>query len=467
MGQRDDDKKILWHTLAFMAFSTVWGFGNVINGFSEYGGLRAIVSWILIFAIYFVPYALMVGELGSTFKDAGGGVSSWIQETIGPRMAYYAGWTYWVVHMPYISQKPNSAVIAASWALFQDKRASSMDTTVMQLICLVIFLFAMYLSSKGMGVLKRLSALAGSTMFIMSMLFIAMMVAAPALTGGTFMTIQWSLKTFIPTFDASFFMGLSILVFAVGGCEKISPYVNKMKDPSRDFSKGMAALALMVAVTAILGTVALGMMFDSSHIPPDLMTNGAYYAFQRLGEYYHMGNFFVIVYALTNLIGQFSVMVLSVDAPLRMLLDSADTRFIPRKMFEKNEHGTYVNGHRLVMLIVCVLIIVPAFGIRNVDVLVRWLVKVNSVCMPLRYLWVFVAYIALKKAGDAYHAQYRFLKGRTAGVLVGVWCFGFTAFACITGIYSDDLFQLVLNIVTPFVLVGLGFILPWLAAREN
>lgn len=467
MGQRDDDKKILWHTLAFMAFSTVWGFGNVINGFSEYGGLRAIVSWILIFAIYFVPYALMVGELGSTFKDAGGGVSSWIQETIGPRMAYYAGWTYWVVHMPYISQKPNSTVIAASWALFQDKRASSMDTTVMQLICLVIFLFAMYLSSKGMGVLKRLSALAGSTMFIMSMLFIAMMVAAPALTGGTFMTIQWSLKTFIPTFDASFFMELSILVFAVGGCEKISPYVNKMKDPSRDFSKGMAALALMVAVTAILGTVALGMMFDSSHIPPDLMTNGAYYAFQRLGEYYHMGNFFVIVYALTNLIGQFSVMVLSVDAPLRMLLDSADTRFIPRKMFEKNEHGTYVNGHRLVMLIVCVLIIVPAFGIRNVDVLVRWLVKVNSVCMPLRYLWVFVAYIALKKAGDAYHAQYRFLKGRTAGVLVGVWCFGFTAFACITGIYSDDLFQLVLNIVTPFVLVGLGFILPWLAAREN
>ena len=467
MGQRDDDKKILWHTLAFMAFSTVWGFGNVINGFSEYGGLRAIVSWILIFAIYFVPYALMVGELGSTFKDAGGGVSSWIQETIGPRMAYYAGWTYWVVHMPYISQKPNSTVIAASWALFQDKRASSMDTTVMQLICLVIFLFAMYLSSKGMGVLKRLSALAGSTMFIMSMLFIAMMVAAPALTGGTFMTIQWSLKTFIPTFDASFFMGLSILVFAVGGCEKISPYVNKMKDPSRDFSKGMAALALMVAVTAILGTVALGMMFDSSHIPPDLMTNGAYYAFQRLGEYYHMGNFFVIVYALTNLIGQFSVMVLSVDAPLRMLLDSADTRFIPRKMFEKNEHGTYVNGHRLVMLIVCVLIIVPAFGIRNVDVLVRWLVKVNSVCMPLRYLWVFVAYISLKKAGDAYHAQYRFLKGRTAGVLVGVWCFGFTAFACITGIYSDDLFQLVLNIVTPFVLVGLGFILPWLAAREN
>ena len=30
-----NEKKILWYNLAFMAFSTVWGFGNVINGFSR------------------------------------------------------------------------------------------------------------------------------------------------------------------------------------------------------------------------------------------------------------------------------------------------------------------------------------------------------------------------------------------------------------------------------------------------
>ena len=76
MNNHKSEKKIMWYSLAFMAFSTVWGFGNVINGFSEYGGLKAIVSWALIFAIYFVPYALMVGEMGSAFKEAGGGVSS-------------------------------------------------------------------------------------------------------------------------------------------------------------------------------------------------------------------------------------------------------------------------------------------------------------------------------------------------------------------------------------------------------
>jgi amino acid transporter len=450
-----------------MAFATVWGFGNVINGFSEYNGLKAITSWLIIFAIYFVPYALMVGELGSAFKDHGGGVSSWVNETIGPKLAYYVGWTYWVVHMPYISQKPQGALIATSWALFRDNRISSINPVIMQFICLGIFLVAMYVASRGINILKKLSTLAGSSMFIMSILFILLMIAAPAITDAPLNSIEWSFDTFMPTFDAKFFTNLSILVFAVGGCEKISPYVNQMKNPAKDFSRGMIGLAIMVAICAILGTVALGMMFDSNNIPSDLMTNGSYYAFQKLGEYYNLGNTFVVIYALTNLIGQVSVLILSIDAPLRMLLGSADREFIPSAMFKQNEHGTYVNGHKLVMAIVSVLIIIPAFGISSVDDLVKWLVKLNSVCMPLRYLWVFVAYIALKKVGQRYKREYYFVKNRTLGIIIGGWCFAFTAFACIGGMYSTDLFQLALNIITPFVLILLGLIMPYFARKER
>lgn len=464
---KSNDKKILWYTLAFMAFSVVWGFGNVINGFAMYGGLKAIISWIIIFALYFVPYALMVGELGSAFKNAGGGVSSWIYETIGPRLAYYAGWTYWVVHMPYISQKPQGAMIATSWAIFRDNRISSMNVTVMQLLCLAIFLFAMFMASKGLNVLKRLSSIAGAAMFVMSLLFIVMMLAAPAITGAKTLSIDWSMKTFMPTFDMKFLLNLSILVFAVGGCEKISPYVNKTKNPARDFPLGMIILAVMVAVTAILGTVAMGMMFDSNNIPQDLLTNGAYYAFQKLGHFYHMGDFFVVVYACCNIISQFAVLIVSIDAPLRMLLDSADKDFIPTAMFKKNNHDVYINGNKLITVIVSILIIIPAFGIGSVDKLVLWLVKLNSVCMPLRYLWVFVAYVALKKAGDKFSAEYRFVKNRTVGMIFGVWCFAFTAFACIMGMYSTDKFQLAMNIITPFVLVGLGLIMPKLAQRDK
>lgn len=467
MSEKNENKKIMWYSLALMAFSAVWGFGNVVNGFSEFGGLKAIVSWILIFGLYFIPYALMVGELGSAFKDLGGGVSSWINETIGPKLAYYAGWTYWVVHLPYISQKPQGAVIAASWALYQDNTVSTMNPLILQGICLVIFLLGIWFASKGVSALKKVTTLAGTAMFVMSILFILLMIAAPAITNAPLLNIDWSFDTFMPTFDVKYFTSLSILVFAVGGCEKISPYVNKMENPSKGFPKGMIALAVMVAVCAILGTISLGMMFDSTNVPKDLLTNGAYYAFQKLGEYYGIGNTFVVIYAITNVIGQLAVLVLSIDAPLRILLDTADEKYIPKKLFVKNEHGAFINGNKLIAVVVSILIIIPAFGIGNVDSIVRWLVKLNAVCMPLRYLWVFVAYMALKKAGDKFESEYKFTKSKTLGLIIGAWCFAFTAFACIGGMYSEDTFQLILNIVTPFVLVGLGLIMPKLAERER
>ena len=462
-----ESNRINWIVLAFMAFSTVWGFGNVINGFSEFNGLQAIVSWGIIFVIYFIPYALMVGEMGSAFKELGGGVSSWILETIGPKIAYYAGWTYWVVHLPYISQKPQGAIIAGSWAVFQSNVVSNISPIVLQIACLVLFLTVLLVATKGMNPLKKITTIAGTSMFVMSILFILLMITAPSITGGNFIDIDWSLKTFIPTFDLKYFTSISILVFAVGGCEKISPYVNKMDNPSKGFPKGMIALAIMVAICAILGTISLGMMFDSNNIPQDLLTNGSYYAFQRLGEYYHVGNLFVILYAITNFIGQVSTLIISIDAPLRMLLESCDKKYMPEAMFKQNKYGSYINGNKLIGVIVSILIVIPAFGIGSVDALVKWLVKLNSVCMPLRYLWVFIGYIALKKAGDKFNAEYKFTKSKSIGILMGLWCFVFTAIACIGGMYSEDIFQLILNIVTPFILIGLGLIMPKLAKIER
>ena len=101
----NSQKKIKWYMLSFMCFSTLWGFGNVVNGFMYFNGIQVIFSWILMFALYFVPNALMVGELGSAFKDLGGGVTSWVRETTGSKVAYYAGWTYWACHVTYIASK--------------------------------------------------------------------------------------------------------------------------------------------------------------------------------------------------------------------------------------------------------------------------------------------------------------------------------------------------------------------------
>ena len=57
-------------------------------------------------------------------------------------------------------------------------------------------------------------------------------------------------------------------------------------------------LAVMVVVCAILGTIAMGMMFDptvinsSGDVFNSYVSNGSYWAFQKLGQYYGLGDSF-------------------------------------------------------------------------------------------------------------------------------------------------------------------------------
>ena len=99
-----NEKQLRWYNIALMAFVSVWGLGNVVNNYAQQG-LTVVVSWILIMALYFVPYALSVGQLGSTFKESSGGVSSWIKRNFNQTIGlFFAAWTYWVVHVPYLAQ---------------------------------------------------------------------------------------------------------------------------------------------------------------------------------------------------------------------------------------------------------------------------------------------------------------------------------------------------------------------------
>ncbi|MBP1047475.1 amino acid permease [Enterococcus sp. BWM-S5] len=473
-----EQKQLRWFSVGLIAFNMVWGIGNVVNNYAQQG-ISVVTSWVLILVLYFIPYALIVGQLGSTFKDSNGGVSSWVQNTSTKRLAYYAAWTYWVVHIPYLAQKPQAILIALGWAIQGNGNlVNTMSIATVSFLSLVIFLLFLLLSTRGLATLKVIGGIAGTATFVMSMLFILFAVGAPAINSSVeFATPHMEqISTYIPKFDFSYFTTVSMLVFAVGGAEKISPYVNATKNPAKEFPKGMIFLAAMVGASAVLGSFAMGMLFASNNIPEDLMANGAYSAFQILGEYYGVGNLLMIIYALTNGAGQIAALAFSIDAPLKILLADADPEFVPAALRKKTKKGTLVNGYWLTGILVSIIIALPMFGLKNMNELVKWLTNLNSVVMPMRYLWVFFAYMMLNKAYKNYQSEYKFMKNPKAGFIFGLWCFLFTAFACVLGMvpkfdFAADpqgwFFQLASNILTPIVLIMLGMILPAIARREK
>ncbi len=65
-------KKLTWPVIALMDFVTVIGFDDIIYNFQNQG-LAVVSDWILLLILFVVPYELIVGQLGATFSDDGGG----------------------------------------------------------------------------------------------------------------------------------------------------------------------------------------------------------------------------------------------------------------------------------------------------------------------------------------------------------------------------------------------------------
>lgn len=501
--QSNQNKQLTWASLGITTFTVVWGFQNVFSGYHYFEGTKSIFVWIGIMALYFLPYALMVGELGAVFKNESGGVSSWIGRTISPKAAFIVAWIYWAIETPYLSQKPSKIIVDFGWVFFGEDvlgKAIGYDILKLQAIGIAIFLIGVWISRKGLKVLSIVSSLAGTFMFVLSMMFVLVVFVAPAITGRSlFDVIPHSWEDFTNMYSLpkpegfQTYERLAALVLGVGGCELISPYAKQMKDKKRGFSKGILLAAFMVTLCAIVSTLAvamLGIKYDTEN----LISTGGSVAFKALGDYL-FGNGTVLstllprMYAFVEMCTQTAVMLICIDAPLRMILNEENKKFLPNFLFKKNSKGHLVNGYRLLVVIVCSLIAIPT--LLNFDKMVevekgvfkpmtyarviKDVFNLIATTMPLSFLAVFVAYVLVKRQKEKFPSEYVFIKNKSLAQIVGWWCFALTLIASIWGMFESEIYmkkgeilpladwnwgKLAMNVCVPIVLIGLGFVLP-------
>ncbi len=94
-------KKITLVNLILMIFTTIYGFANTTVAFDQMG-YASIVWYILAALLFLLPSSLMFAEYGSAFKDAHGGIYSWMAGAIGERWAFIGTFIWlssWIIWM--------------------------------------------------------------------------------------------------------------------------------------------------------------------------------------------------------------------------------------------------------------------------------------------------------------------------------------------------------------------------------
>ena len=467
-------KAITWPVLTLMALCTVIGLDDIMYNFQNQG-MPVITSWIIMCLLYVTPYSLMVGQLGSTFSEEGGGLSSWVRGTDGEFLGYFTAWTYWAASIPYAVDSANEIIVDLGWALtgskgFQDK----IPTTMFATLTFVVFIVFIVVEHHFANSMEFLSSIGGGLMVIMTVLFVFLAFVGLAKSGGHMATQPFTWHTIIPKFDLHYWSTVGMLIYAMNGCELVAPYVTKMKKPKSDFPKAMITLAIMTAFLTILGSFALGIYFDAYHIPNDLKMNGAYYVFDMVGKQFGMGKFLLYLWAWTSLLFNCALVAVLLDAMTRMLISDTGDKYMPKFLRKKDKNGLPINGYILTVALSSFIMILGIF-LPDMNDIFNWLLNLNSIVSPGVTCWIFYSFMRVRKNSKKYPSKYVYIKNDKLAWLVGLALLVVTAVATILGFAPQDVkqgtglwwYELIINIVAVVVLIGLGAVLPGIRRREE
>ena len=464
---------ITWPILALMDFVTVIGFDDLIYNFQNQG-LSVITSWIIMLFCYVIPYSLMVGQLGSSFKDDGGGLSSWVRGTSGEFLGYFTAWTYWAASIPYVVDTANSIVIGLGWAFNgSDVLENTLSNSAFALLSLIIFVIFIFIQSRFQHSLEILSTIGGVAMFGMTVLFVIMTFTSIAM-GGHIATQPMNVHAILPKFNFKYFSTVGMLIFAMNGAELVAPFVTRMRHPGREFPKAMIMLCVMTAFLTIFGSFSLGVFFNAHHLPNDLKMNGSYYAFQALGKQFHMGNFFMYCFAWTQVFYMAALLAVLLDAMTRMLIVDTGNKYMPKFLQKTNKAGLPINGYILTCVLSAFIIGLGIF-LPDMNDIFNWLLNLNGIISPGVTCWIFYAFIKMRQKQTQYPSEYVFIKNRRLALVVGWWMLIVTAIATVLGIAPQDVtqfsstwwYELIINVIAIVVLIGLGAVMPYVRRREE
>lgn len=466
-------KYIKWPTLALLTFVTVIGFDDIIYPFQNQG-LSVVLSWIFMLFTFVIPYELIAAQMGSTFTENGGGLATWVRRTSNDTLGYWTSWIYWSSTLPYLVDVANSVIVALSWlVLGNNTLGDHMSNFWFGLFTFAVILIFIVLENVFKRSLEVMSMIGGGAMFIMTILFVVMTIVGLA-HGNAIATQPFDWHAFMPKFDTHYFATTGLLIFAMSGAELGAAYILQMKDPKHEYPKAMIMLAVMTAFLTIFGSFALGVFFNAHHLPNDLKMNGAYYAFQRLGESFGWGKSLMYVFGVVQLVYMLAQLAVLIDAASRVLSMDTAVAYMPKWLLKNNKNGRPIHSY-IFTAGLCLFLLLLSGTLPNINTIFNWLLNLNGIVSPYKTCWVFFSFIMLRWHQDRYQSAYVFIKNRYGALAVGWWCLLFT-FTCATlGFIPQEAsfgtaafsHQLLLNVVSTLVLFGLGFVMPLLARWEK
>ena len=486
------EKKLGLMSLILMIFTSVYGFNNIPRSYYLMG--YAAIPWFVISGIlFFIPFAFMVAEFGSAFREETGGMYSWMEKSVGPKYAFigtfmwYTSYVLWMVNVSSGIWVPVSNLIfgedcTANWSLFGSELLSG--SRLLGLMAIVFFIFITYFDSKGIDKISKVTSIGGTAVLAINIMVvigsIVMIIARHGRLEQPFAGMESLTVPLNVAYQGSPIMILSFIVyalFAYGGIEAVGGLVDKTENPKKNFPKGI----VMAAIVIVIGYAFLIMLVGSftnynqilgadnitlGNVSYVIMSNFAA-AFGRAfgateATQIALAHGFARIYALIMLLALMGAMFTLVYSPLKQIIDGTPDELWPGKMGVIEKDGMPKNAMWIQCAIVCIMIFLVSFGGDTMQQFFLILTAMVNVGMTVPYTFISMAFPKFKKMENVDRSFVVFKTQKSANiwsVIVTLLLIFANAFAIIQPALDGDIKTTIWSLSGPVIFGLVAYII--------
>lgn len=423
-------------SLVMMIFLGVFGFGNIANNFKKVG-MSSATMLVVGIVFYFLPLCLIMAEFGAYAKDRTSGIYSWIEIGLGKKMAYFAIWSYFVANIFYLPTLATRVPTYLSFGIFGDANMSNTETALLSLIALVI---SLVIGVKYQKVIGALSKPVGYISLFTVLIFLVAGVylhltgnSATNLTVDMF-RIDAASKTELAKALGSF----SWILFAFGGGEVVGPYVNQVKNPEKNFVRGLLIASLLIGALYVIGIVSVSAFGTQEDFSKISLINAVLAGFKFMGDKIGLGMWFVKLMGLAYTLITLVALILWSTSLAAGVFSEAPEGTFPDWLTKKSEKtGILINALIFQTVLAFTFIALTTFGGEAAGELYYRVYDMTTMALILPYFCLGISYVFFRKKGIK--SPFQISKNNTVSILAGISVSSMTFIAFIFAGYNFTL----------------------------
>ncbi|WP_032249961.1 glutamate/gamma-aminobutyrate family transporter YjeM [Escherichia coli] len=415
-------KKMSLIGLILMIFTSVFGFANSPSAYYLMG-YSAIPFYIFSALLFFIPFALMMAEMGAAYRKEEGGIYSWMNNSVGPRFAFigtfmwFSSYIIWMVSTSAKVWVPFSTFLYGSDMTQHWRIAGLEPTQVVGLLAVAWMILVTVVASKGINKIARITAVGGIAVMCLNLVLLLVSITILLLNGGHFAQDINFLASPNPGYQSGLAM-LSFVVFAIfayGGIEAVGGLVDKTENPEKNFAKGIVFAAIVISIGYSLAIFLWGVSTNWQQV----LSNGSVnlgnitYVLMKslgvtLGNALHLspeaslslGVWFARITGLSLFLAYTGAFFTLCYSPLKAIIQGTPKALWPEPMTRLNAMGMPSIAMWMQCGLVTVFILLVSFGGGTASAFFNKLTLMANVSMTLPYLFLALAFPFFKARQD-------------------------------------------------------------------